>query len=122
MLRPDEEDAIHIEELELSVRIGVPEAERANPQRLTASLILWPKTNFRQMDNQLARTVDYAAVCREIKRLASRREDQLIETLADAIARHLLQAFPLARVRLELRKFILPDVKYVAVSLTRHAE
>ena len=43
----------------------------------------------------------------------------MIETLAEAIAAHLLAAFPLVRVRLELRKFILPEVKYVAVRLTR---
>jgi hypothetical protein len=34
----------------------------------------------------------------------------------------LLERFPLARVCIELRKFILPDVKYVAVVLTRARE
>jgi len=33
---------IHISHLELMVRIGVPDKERASVQRLTISLTLWP--------------------------------------------------------------------------------
>jgi dihydroneopterin aldolase len=54
-----------------------------------------------------------------MKHLVAGRADKLIETLAAAIAAHLLAAFPIVRVRVELRKFILPDVKYVAVIVTR---
>lgn len=112
-------DAIQIRGLELSVRIGVPDKERAEPQRLTLSMRLWPSTGFHDLGDELSRTIDYAAVCRQVKEFAARRTDRLIETLADEIASDLLRTFPLRRVRLELRKFILPDVKYVAVTLTR---
>ena len=115
----DAGDAIHIQELELSVCVGVPEEERAKPQRLIVSITLWPKAGFHEMENQIEKTVNYADVCREVKEFADRRSDKLIETLGDAIALHLLGVFPLRRVHLELRKFILPDVNYVAVSLTR---
>lgn len=115
----DDADRIHIQEMELSLRIGVPEAERAQPQRLTISVTFWQRAGFSSMTDQLEKTVDYAAVCAEIKEFAGGRADKLIEVLAEAIARHLLEMFPLRRVRLELRKFILPDVKYVSVSLTR---
>ena len=117
---PDEPaDVIHIEELELSVRIGVPDAERAKPQRLTVSITMWPADSFRELGDRLEQTIDYAAVCRAVENFAASRADKLIETLADEIARHLLQSFPLRKVRLELRKFILPQVKYVSVSLLR---
>jgi len=115
----DDCDRIRIRELELKVRIGVADKERAKPQRLTISITLWPKARFHEMRDQLARTVNYAAVAREVKQFASGRTDNLIETLAENIASHLLQTFPLRKVRLELRKFILPDVKHVAVILTR---
>ncbi|CAN5159622.1 hypothetical protein BH20VER2_BH20VER2_14190 [soil metagenome] len=118
---PRSADSIHIEELELSVRIGVPDEERAEPQRLTVSLTLWPERDFRSLDDDITRTVNYAGVCAAVKELAGSRTDRLIETLADAIAQHLLATFALARVEIELRKFILPEVRFVAVRIDRAA-
>ena len=113
---------IHIEELELAVRIGVPDEEREQPQRLTVSMTLWPRGSFERLDDQLERTVNYAAVCGEVKEFVSGRNDKLIETLAEAIAGRLLSSFELLRVRVEVRKFILPDVKHVAVIVEREGE
>ncbi len=112
-------DAILIEELELSAHIGVPEAERAVAQRLTVSFTLWPLQQFSDVRDDLARTVDYAALATEVERFVSGRDDHLLETLADALAAHLLAGFPLRKIRLELRKFILPNVRYVGVIITR---
>src|SRR4051794_16724114 len=108
------DDRIHIQELELVAPVGVLDEERARPQRLTVSLTLWPQTSFDKMQDQIELTVDYAAVCDAVKELVAKRTDKLIETLVDAIASHVLRAFPLAEIRVELRKFILPDVQYVA--------
>jgi dihydroneopterin aldolase len=118
-LPDDGGDRIHIRELKLTAHIGVPEEERAKPQRLTVSLTLWPTTDFRELEDRLEKTVDYATICEDVKEFVRGRNDKLIETMGDAIARHVLEAFPLRRVDLELRKFILPDVDYVAVLLTR---
>jgi dihydroneopterin aldolase len=63
--------------------------------------------------------VDYAAVCAETKKFVDTRSDRLIETLADVLANHLLGAFDIRRITLELRKFILPDVEFVSVTVTR---
>jgi len=35
-------DRIHIEQLEISMRIGAPEKERSTPQRLAVSISFWP--------------------------------------------------------------------------------
>lgn len=113
-------DFIHIEELELFARVGVTSQERAKPQRLTASMTLWPlRGPFAEMSDDLARTIDYAAVVDAIARMISAHESKLIETLAGAIAELVLRDFPVCRVRVELRKFILPAVKYVGVEVTR---
>ncbi len=112
-------DAIHIEALELTARIGVPDDERKTPQRLTVSLTLWPSAGFVQLEDEIGRTVNYAEVCRVVKEVVSARTDKLIETMAEAIATRLLQNFPVCRIQLELRKFILPDVRFVAVNITR---
>jgi dihydroneopterin aldolase len=118
----ERDDRIHIQELELSARIGVPDEERHIPQRLTVSITIWPRVGFRRMADELEKTVNYAAVCGEVKEFVRQRADKLIETLADALASHLLQNFPIERVRVELRKFVLPDVAYVAVVVFREKE
>ncbi len=41
-------DEIRIEELEIFARVGVPDEERAAPQRLTVSLTLEPRQPFRR--------------------------------------------------------------------------
>ncbi len=112
-------DQILIEELELTARLGVPEEERAQPQRLTVSLVLEPKAGFRDLADELARTIDYAAVCAELERFVSGRQDKLLETLAHEMAEYLLAKFNLRRVELELRKFILPQTRFVAVRIAR---
>ena len=112
-------DQIMIEELALSACIGVSEDERAQPQGLSACLVLEPVRDFRDLGDDLARTIDYAAVCAELQGFVSSRQDKLLETLANAVAEHLLATFPLRRIEIELRKFILPETRYVAVRIAR---
>jgi dihydroneopterin aldolase len=112
-------DTILIEQLELSTHIGVPDEEQAAPQRLTVSLRLEVARDFRGLGDDIARTVDYFAVCGAIKALAAERPRRLIETLAVEIAATVLRDFAVAAVEVELRKFILPDTAFVAVRLRR---
>ena len=112
-------DAIHIEQLEITARVGVPDAERAEPQRLVVSLTLWPVDDFKHLGDELARTVNYAAVARTVREFVSERRDKLIETLANETALHLLRSFPIRALRVELRKFVIPASDHVAVIITR---
>lgn len=112
-------DVIHVAELELRVRIGVSEEERAAAQRLTASLTLWPAIPFGDLRDEIENAVNYAQVVQEVQALAAQRVDRLIETLAEAMAQHLLAIFPITRVRVELRKFVLAEAKYAAFIISR---
>ncbi len=114
-----ETDAIHIEELELRARVGVPAKERAKPQRLVMTITFWPTRNFAALNDDIARTIDYVAVAQEVRRFVQTRTDRLIETLADAVAAHLLSRFPVRAARIELRKFVIAKSAYVAVIVTR---
>ncbi|MDQ3315465.1 MAG: dihydroneopterin aldolase [Verrucomicrobiota bacterium] len=114
-------DEIHIEELAVEARIGVPAEERDRGQRLVFSITLVPSTDFSALQDDLARTVNYAAVADEVRRFVQARVVKLVETLADELARHLLAKFPLREVRLELRKFVLHETKHIAVRVTRAA-
>ena len=112
-------DTILIEQLELAAHIGVPDAERNTPQRLTVSLRMEVARDFRELNDDICRAVDYFAVCAAIKALAAEPPRRLIETLAEEIAAVVLRDFAVAAVEVELRKFILPDTAFVAVCLRR---
>ena len=112
-------DLIHIEALEVRSCIGVPEEERAAPQRLTVTLTLEPNADFRALGDRIEATVDYAAVCEAVKALAAERPRRLVETLAEEIAGALLGRFAIRRVAVEVRKFILPETDCVAIRIER---
>jgi 7,8-dihydroneopterin aldolase/epimerase/oxygenase len=112
-------DQIHIEGLEVLARLGVSEEERASAQRLIFNITFWPGDHAATLDDDIARTVDYSAVCAEAKNFVEARADRLIETLADALAMHLLEVFEIRRITIELRKFILPEVEFISVTVTR---
>ncbi len=116
------DDAIHIEQLELSAHIGVPDEERATPQRLTVCLTLWPIAGVDDLGDELAQTIDYAAVARAVREFVATRRDKLIETLATGIAAQLLGGFQIRAVRVELRKYVIPGSHHVAVIITRRRE
>ena len=112
-------DQIHIEGLEVLANIGVPEEERAAAQRLNFNITLWPMLEMGDLADEVERTVNYAAVCGEVKNFVEQRKDKLIETLANALALHLLARLEIRRITIELRKYILPEVEFVSVTVTR---
>lgn len=112
-------DHIHIEQLEVFAHLGVPDDERSQTQRLTIGITFLPCLAGPELEDDIGRAVDYAAVCAETKKFVQTRADRLIETLANALANHLLAVFEMQRITIELRKFILPDVEFVSVTVTR---
>ena len=111
-------DSIRINGLEMQVRIGVPDEERAEPQKLVIDVVM--ESDFRGMADDIARTTDYAAVAAWLKEECARREWRLLETLAEDLAAGLLSRFPRVRaVTLQIRKFVLPQTRDVSVTLRR---
>jgi dihydroneopterin aldolase len=113
-------DVIRIERIEILAHIGVPDDERGQPQRLTINIAFWPnKSGGAELNDDIERAVNYAAVYAEVRKFVGGRSDKLIETLADALALHLLDMFEIRRLTIELRKYILPEVEFVSVTVTR---
>src|SRR5947207_8475731 len=98
-------DQIHIEQLEIFARVGVPEKERATPQRLTVSITLWPKQDTRDSGDQIGRTVNYSTVAEEARNFVRDQSVNLIETLADGLATHLLASRAIQKIHVDLRDF-----------------
>lgn len=114
-------DEIHIEQLEVSSFIGVSEHERKAPQRLTINISFWPIRQTRDMEDRIDHTINYAIVAEETQRFVHDQAVNLIETLADGLAAHLLKKFPIQKITVEIRKFPLEHAKYVSAIITRSA-
>src|SRR5207248_7091549 len=113
-------DRIHIEQLEVHGRVGVPDSERAEPQRLILNITLWPK--IAELHDDIENTVNYSAVAECAKEFVGQHDYKLIETLAEETATHLLTQFSLRKVEVEVRKFVLPDANYVSVTAVSERE
>lgn len=112
-------DTIVIEDLEVRYRVGVPEAERAHPQRLCLTVRLQTNLETAARSDDLNDTVDYYAVTRRLLAFGEGRTWRLIESLAVDIAELLLQEFGVARVRVKVKKFVVTETRFVAVEVER---
>jgi FolB domain-containing protein len=106
---------IEISDLEVRGSIGVPENEREKPQKLLVSLRFQIETSFAALGDQLEKTIDYAAVASGVEKVVSSNRVHLIEQLVSDIGDTLMGDFPMKRLEIELRKFILPNARYVSV-------
>jgi len=112
-------DRITIFELEMDCRVGVPDVERSVPQRLLITVDMFLDLTMAAASDDLRRTIDYYAVSRRLLAMGGAGEWRLIERLAADIAGLVLGEFGADRVRVEVKKFILPEARWVAVELVR---
>jgi len=120
-MRVGAEHEIHIEQLNVRAHVGVSKAERSKRQRLVLNITVWPARDLRDIKDAVSRTVDYAVLSRETKTYLLGESPKLLETLAQDLTAHLLRKFHLRKIRLEIRKFVLKDVAYASVTVTRRA-
>jgi 7,8-dihydroneopterin aldolase/epimerase/oxygenase len=106
---------IEIRDLEVSGKIGVPENERENPQRLLVSLRFQIESSFAALNDQIEKTIDYAAVASGVEMVVTTSGAHLIEKLVSDIGDTLMAGFPMKRLEIELQKFILANARYVSV-------
>jgi dihydroneopterin aldolase len=113
-------DLIRITDLEVWTRLGVPDEERVQPQLLLVSLaMLVEGLNLAAEEDDLALTVDYAQVAAHLKNFAATGPRRLLETFAAELAEEVLASFPVREVRVEVKKFVLPDARHVSVEIER---
>src|SRR3954467_15126458 len=79
-------DTIHIHDLEVFYRVGVPDEERATPQRLLLDLQLHLDFARAAATDDLTKTINYFAVTQRLLNFGENREWRLIEKLAEDIA------------------------------------
>ena len=115
-------DSIIISELEVTYRVGVPEAERRYPQRLLLSVEMHDDFSEAARSDDLNKTVDYFQVSQRLLSFGDGKEWKLIEKLADDLARMVLAEFGPLSVAVEVKKFVVPQAQHVAVRVERDQE
>ena len=114
-------DTIVIEDLEVYFQVGVPDTERATPQRLLINISIEQDFTLAAATDDLTKTTDYYAVSRAVLGFGEGRSWKLIEKLAMDLATMVLKQFSVRRVTIEVKKFIIPEAKYVSVRVIRPA-
>jgi 7,8-dihydroneopterin aldolase/epimerase/oxygenase len=112
-------DKIIISDLEVDARVGVTEAERAQPQRLLITVELERDLHQAGRADDLMATTDYTAVARLVREIAVAKPHNLLEALAEELTQAILSHKLADTVTVEARKFSLPKTRFVAVRLTR---
>jgi len=112
-------DKISIVDLEVFYRVGVPDAERAQPQRLLLTIELESDFTAAAKSDGIVDTIDYYAVTQRLLKFGEGREWRLIEKLASDIADVVLSEFKPQSVSVEVKKFIIPQARHVSVCLSR---
>jgi dihydroneopterin aldolase len=110
---------ISIVDLEVHYRVGVPEAERAQAQRLLLTVEMDADFTAAAKSDVIGDTIDYFAVTRRLLKFGEGREWKLIEKLASDIAEMILKDFKPKGVSVEVKKFVIPQAKWVSVKFAK---
>ena len=110
---------ITLVDLEVFYCVGVPDEERATPQRLLVSVDMSYDFSVAAVSDRLEKTIDYHEVVQDLLKYGEGRNWKLIERLASNIADLLLAKYRPQAIAVEIKKFAIPQARYVAVSLTK---
>jgi len=97
-------DKVFIEGLEVAVKIGAYDFERAITQCLQLDLTCAFDIRPAAKADDLTKALDYAALAESTHRFAQSVQFELLETFAERLATHLLAEFNLPWLRLKLVK------------------
>ena len=116
-------DSIFIEDLQIACVVGVADWEQRTRQRLFISVEMRTDTRAASSADSLDATIDYASVSAGITQIAVDGRFKLIESLAEEIAKWLLQTFTVTAVAVEVKKpAALSEAASAGVRIERHAD
>ena len=110
---------ITIVDLEVHYCVGVTEEERAKPQRLLLTVDMNYDFSAASVSDRIEKTINYQAVAEELLKFGEGRSWKLLEKLVANLADLVLNKYRPQSVLVEVKKFVIPQARYVAVSLTR---
>jgi FolB domain-containing protein len=110
---------ISIVDLEVFFQIGITEEERAKPQRLLITVEMDFDFSTAAMSDRLEKTINYFDVSQELLKYGNNRNWKLLEKLTTNLADFIMVRFKPETVTVEVKKFPIPQARYVSVALIR---
>ncbi len=112
-------DFIFIEDMRIDANVGIYPRERAAPQSLEISMTFGVPDEAAR-DDDLAKTIDYAAVIDRIRQELAERHFNLLETLGEYVIGLMLDEFGAPWVKISIAKVgIAKGVRRVGVQIER---
>jgi FolB domain-containing protein len=110
---------VSIVDLEVFYCVGVSDEEREKPQRLLLTVELSFDFSSASVSDRIEKTINYFTVATELLKFGENRTWRLLERLASSIADMILSQFKPQAVMVEVKKFPIPQARYVSVALTK---
>jgi dihydroneopterin aldolase len=110
---------ISIADLEVFFCVGVTDEERAKPQRLLISVDMAVDFSVAAVSDRIEKTINYQEVANDVLKYGDGRNWKLIEKLATNLAEFILARYKPQGVTVEIKKFVIPQARHVAVSVTK---
>src|SRR5580765_6196241 len=105
---------ITIVDLEVHYCVGVPDEERAKPQRLLVTVDMNFDFTSAAVSDRIEKTINYFEVAQNLLKFGHDRSWKLIEKLASNIADMILAEDKPSAVLVEVKKFSIPEARYVS--------
>jgi dihydroneopterin aldolase len=112
-------DFIFIEEMRVEANVGIYDRERVTPQMVEINLTFGVPDEA-AMDDDIAKTIDYAVVIERVRKELAERHFNLLETLGEYVIKLMLDEFGAPWVKISIAKVgVARGVKRVGVQIER---
>jgi 7,8-dihydroneopterin aldolase/epimerase/oxygenase len=108
---------ITIVDLEVFWCVGVTDEERAKPQRLLLTVDMSLDFSSASVSDRIEKTINYQTVAEGLLKFGEGRSWKLVEKMAANVADWVLDEFKPQAVMVEVKKFSIPQAKFISVSM-----
>lgn len=112
-------DWLKIHNIAIECRLGTQDWEKEKPQPVWIDIELVVDVRRAAQQDAVADAVDYAGLVAAAKSVASEKQYNLLETLAERLAAAVLAKVRTTRLIIKVRKKALPEIDYAAVEIER---
>jgi FolB domain-containing protein len=108
---------ITIVDLEVFWCVGLTDEERAKPQRLLLTVDMSLDFSSASVSDRIEKTINYQTVAEDLLKFGEGRSWKLVEKMAANVADRVLDEYKPQAVMVEVKKFSIPQAKFISVSM-----
>ena len=97
-------DRVVVKGLRVEARVGVSDEERSRPQVLLVTVEAWRNLKPAAQSDDVAETIDYGVLVRDLTDLVGGGEARLLERVAEQVADHVLSQPEVTKAVVEIAK------------------